>query len=207
MKMQYNVRNTISGKDRSSKTSIDQGRSDIHNDIGRAGDVTRNINKVGDFFTPFTVDDLFLQPLADPFGEIFRKSGWAGGPFKEKNRPVTRFSHSTGNFPLYNVVQEKDGYLLELAVAGFAKEDLEVVNHYEKIAITGKVNRNGDPVDEREFLHKGISEKQFAVEFHIDGIIKEVQSPQLSNGILSIKIVMQSPEPQPAKGRVLPIVD
>ena len=99
-------------------------------------------------------------------------------------------STSQTNYPPYNIVQnDEDSYTIEIAVAGFGMEDLEITQDQNTLTIAGNV------VDEVEtnYLHKGIAGRNFRREFTLADHV-EVIDAQLNKGILVINLKRELPE-------------
>lgn len=117
--------------------------------------------------------------------------------FEEIERLVDRIGKGADGYPPYNIerLAQQDGKAealrITLAVAGFARDQLEITLEDNQLAIRGK------QVDEapREYLHRGIAARQFQRTFVLaDGI--EVRSADLENGLLTIDLVRREPERQ-----------
>ena len=110
----------------------------------------------------------------------------------------------TQNFPPYNIIK-RDGtsYDIEMAVAGFAEEDLEIEYADNVLTVSSK---NSDPFKdskEPEYVHKGISARQFTKKFSLaDDVI--VNDASMKNGML--KISMEKVVPEGKKKRSIKIV-
>ena len=97
---------------------------------------------------------------------------------------------STG-FPPYNIVKHDEyEFSIEMALAGFSKEDIEVVVEDGTITVKSVYD---DKVENAEVLHRGISQKKFTRKFTIADDI-EVKGAELSNGLLEIKLDRIIPE-------------
>ena len=97
---------------------------------------------------------------------------------------------STG-FPPYNIVKHDEyEFTIEMALAGFSKEDIEVVVEDGTITVKSVYD---DKVENAEVLHRGISQKKFTRKFTIADDI-EVKGAELSNGLLEIKLERIIPE-------------
>ena len=98
------------------------------------------------------------------------------------------------NYPPYNIRKAgNDKYAIELAVAGFNKDDVEV--EYEDNLLTVKTKdikrseeKNGD-----EVIHRGISQRSFARSFTIADDVK-VNGAELKDGLLTISCEKIIPE-------------
>ena len=104
--------------------------------------------------------------------------------FNEMNRSLT----TTGGYPPHNVVQiDEDNYLIEIAVAGFKQENLDVELKDSILTVTGKKE------DGRAYTHKGISSREFTRTFTL-GEHVQVVGARLEDGILSIELERVIPE-------------
>jgi molecular chaperone IbpA len=102
-------------------------------------------------------------------------------------------------FPPYNI--EKVGeelYRIVMAVAGFAREDLEVVQEQNRLTIRGK--RKG--CDGKRYLHRGIATRAFAHHFDLADYV-EVIDATMGEGLLVISLKRELPEA--LKPRTIPI--
>jgi molecular chaperone IbpA len=97
---------------------------------------------------------------------------------------------TTSSFPPYNVKKiDEDNYTIELAVAGYSREDLEI--KVEKDTLTIKSDKKND--DLSDFLHRGIAGRNFTQHFTL-GEYMVVKSAELENGMLLINIERELPE-------------
>jgi len=86
-------------------------------------------------------------------------------------------------YPPYNIKQVSENkYVIEMAVAGFAKSDIEVTLEGNKLVVKGK---SADDSTEENFLFKGIANRNFTREFKINDKI-EIENAELANGMLKI---------------------
>lgn len=99
------------------------------------------------------------------------------------------------NYPPYNVKKISDNkYLIELAVAGFAKHQLEVVLEKGVLTVSSRV----DSEDESNYLYKGIALRDFTRKFAVADTI-EVKNAEYLNGLLRIFLENIIPEDQKPK--------
>jgi molecular chaperone IbpA len=97
---------------------------------------------------------------------------------------------TTSPFPPYNVKKvDEDNYIVELAVAGYDREDLDITVDKDTLII--KSDREND--EKSDFLHKGIAGRNFKQTFTL-GEYMLVKSASLENGLLTIKIEREIPE-------------
>ena len=99
------------------------------------------------------------------------------------------------NYPPYNIKKTgKDNYAIELALAGFSKDDVEVEFEDNLLTVrTKQVNKSENDNSEGEIIHKGISQRQFARSFTIADDVK-VGEAQLKDGLLTISCERIIPE-------------
>jgi molecular chaperone IbpA len=101
---------------------------------------------------------------------------------------------SNTNYPPYNIVQiNEDEYVISVAVAGFALEDLSVTKDKKVLIIEGRHTADTEDTQEVNYLHKGISERNFRREFQLADHV-EISSANLELGILNIRLKREVPE-------------
>ena len=106
---------------------------------------------------------------------------------------------SGGNYPPYNIVNREEGVQeLEIALAGWSRDDIEVIA--ERNVLTVSATREG--TDSRVFTHKGISTRTFAKNWQLSDDVT-VDKVSYQDGLLTIRLVKEIPEAQQRK--VLPI--
>ena len=108
------------------------------------------------------------------------------------------------NYPPYNIRKAgKDKYAIEVAVAGFNKNDVEV--EYEDNLLTVKTKKVDKAVEkdmDGEIIHRGISQRSFSRSFTIADDIK-VEGAKIKDGLLTIKCEKIVPEQK--KRKLIPI--
>ena len=99
------------------------------------------------------------------------------------------------NYPPYNIRKTgKDNYAIEVALAGFSKDDVEVEFEDNLLTVrTKQINKLEDNSSEGEIIHKGISQRQFVRSFSIADDVK-VGDAQLKDGLLTISCEKIIPE-------------
>ena len=111
----------------------------------------------------------------------------------EQLEQVLERSAKAGNegYPPFNIEQTSDySYLITLAVAGFAEEDLAITVEDRQLVIRG---RQAEGQDGRIFLHRGIAARQFQRSFVLaDGV--EVGEALMENGLLHVDLTRAKPE-------------
>ena len=95
---------------------------------------------------------------------------------------------TNGTYPPFNLKKTDDNvYVIEMAVAGFGKNDLEMTLEDNKLIIKGQTTIDGLTEDSanQQFLHKGISDRPFSRAFTLaDNVV--VNNAALVNGLLKI---------------------
>ena len=97
--------------------------------------------------------------------------------------------HSQDNYPPHNILKTGDtDYLIELAVAGFTKDELTIEVKDRTLTVTGDHVSRG-----REFIHRGISTKKFKRTFRLSEHV-HVNGADLVDGILAVELKVIVPE-------------
>ena len=98
------------------------------------------------------------------------------------------------NYPPYNIRKAgKDKYAIEVAVAGFNKDDVEVEYEDNLLTVKTKQIKKTDQNDNGEVIHRGISQRSFARSFTIADDVK-VNGAELKDGLLTISCEKIIPE-------------
>ena len=119
--------------------------------------------------------------------------------FDELNRMHSQHLSSNIHYPPYNVVQiNDDEYMISLAVAGFGLENLSVTKDKNFLIIEGKNTIKEEDSTEINYLHKGISARDFRREFQLADFV-EIENAHLELGILNVHLKREIPEEQKPK--------
>jgi len=104
---------------------------------------------------------------------------------------MTAMPQSQSSYPPYNITKTDDYfYTIELALAGFKEEDIDIELEDGVLTIEGN---SGQQEDDREYVHKGIAARAFTRKFTlVDTII--VQGAVFKDGILSVYLENVIPE-------------
>jgi molecular chaperone IbpA len=99
---------------------------------------------------------------------------------------------NTSGYPPYNISKDSDDvYEITLAVAGFKKSDIEIELEDGTLKIVG--NSAILDSEEKEYLHKGIAERNFIRTFKLAEYV-EVKDAKLEDGILRVSLFRNVPE-------------
>ncbi|NNE59019.1 MAG: Hsp20 family protein [Hellea sp.] len=107
---------------------------------------------------------------------------------------ASQASDNGSAYPPYNVAQiDDDNYRIELAVAGFSDDELEIESHENVLTITGRKDPSADNDDATTWLHRGIAERGFERRFQLADHVF-VDGADLKNGLLVISLKRELPE-------------
>jgi len=107
------------------------------------------------------------------------------------------------NYPPYNIKKTgKDKYAIEVAVAGFNKNDVEV--EFEDKFLTVRTKKVDKTVEKNcnDIIHKGISQRSFSKSFTIADDVK-INGAELKDGLLTVNCEKIVPEQK--KKKIIPI--
>jgi molecular chaperone IbpA len=114
-----------------------------------------------------------LDPFTVGYDKLF---GDLGDIAKDVAKKVT--------YPPYNIKQvNKNKYVIELAVAGFAKSDIEVTLDGNKLVVKG--NATEEDTEEGVYFFKGIANRNFERTFTLADKI-EIKDAEMVNGMLKV---------------------
>tara|TARA_B100001079_G_scaffold73962_1_gene63523 strand:+ start:2307 stop:2738 length:432 start_codon:yes stop_codon:yes gene_type:complete len=98
---------------------------------------------------------------------------------------------STTNYPPYNLVQINNvDSRLEIALAGFSKEEVKVYTEYGRIVVEGKKEKTEE---ESEYIHRGLAQRSFQRAWALSEDIT-VKDVNFADGLLTIKLGKIVPE-------------
>ena len=130
--------------------------------------------------------------LQDPWG-IFNDPffiGWNGTLAK-----LNSVYNQQNSYPPYNIIKENDDvYRIDIALAGFDKEDINISVDNSTLIIKGELSTDED----KYVVHKGIATRKFTRSFSL-GEFMEVTGAEFKNGMLNIDIERIIPEEKKPK--------
>jgi len=98
---------------------------------------------------------------------------------------------TTSNYPPYNLVQISNVEShLEIALAGFKKEEVHAYTEYGKLFVEGQ---KSDSESDRTFIHKGLAQRSFKRAWNLSDDT-EVREVTFEDGLLTIKLGKVVPE-------------
>ncbi len=94
-------------------------------------------------------------------------------------------------YPPYNIERTaENAYRIEIAVAGFKAEDLNIEIKENLLTVQGRKVANDDA---KRYLHRGLAERNFERRFQLADYVL-VTDAQLADGLLSISLKRELPE-------------
>lgn len=110
------------------------------------------------------------------------------------------FAKNIPNYPPYNIKKVDDNkYVIEIAVAGFSKSEIEIELKDDTLVVKGQANDSKD-----DYLFKGIGMRDFTRTFALNDQV-EIKGAGLMNGML--KIALERIIPEHKKPRKIEVAD
>jgi molecular chaperone IbpA len=101
-----------------------------------------------------------------------------------------RVHDNSESYPPYDIVRKaEDAFQINLALAGFAPDDITITTESSQLTVAGKK----PDTQETEFLYQGISARAFERRFNLADYI-EVDNASFENGLLHINLIRRVPE-------------
>ena len=119
--------------------------------------------------------------------------------FDDFDRMLSFNSASINHYPPYNIRKINDtDYVIELAIAGFGKKDIEVKSQENTLTIKSKDKKEEVSDKDENILHRGISQRSFKRSFTVaeDVVVK---GADLKDGLLSVKLERIIPDEKKPK--------
>lgn len=126
-------------------------------------------------FSPFLRHSLNIKDFNNLFETAFNDS------YKNQNKPS------------YDIIKNNENHFtINLLTAGFKEDEVKVEVEKRHLKIEGKKSSKDK---EHQFLHKGIKQDNFQISFQLaEHMI--VQSAEMSDGLLSVSVILEVPEAQ-----------
>jgi molecular chaperone IbpA len=103
----------------------------------------------------------------------------------------TDVQKTVSNFPPHNIVKLDDNrYLVELAVAGFSKDDIEISVEDNILIVRGEKKDKDESIN---YIHRGIGTRSFTKSLTIAETV-EVRGAEFKDGILRVALENVIPE-------------
>ena len=150
------------------------------------------------------IKDVFGRDLLKDFDKVFVGFDDQFNRIAKMHDDLTKH---IPNYPPYNIKKiDENRYLIEIAVAGFSQEEIEIEYAEDKLVIRGNAKESEEAY---EWLHKGIATRNFTRTFVLNDQV-EVKGAALANGMLQIgleKIIPDHKKPRKVEigtGALLP---
>jgi molecular chaperone IbpA len=139
------------------------------------------------------IPDTMLHPQFKDFDKFF-----VG--FDEQFNRMAKFhddfAKNIPNYPPYNIKKtDENKYVIEMAVAGFAKHEIEIEFAQDKLIVKGNASEDKEA---KEWLYQGIAARNFTRTFALNDQV-EINGAELINGMLKIALERIIPESKKPK--------
>jgi molecular chaperone IbpA len=112
------------------------------------------------------------------------------------DRFFDNYSSTSTSYPPYNVVKlDEDKFLIEIAVAGFGKNDIDITEQEGVLKVVGE-HKEDRP--EATYLHRGVAARKFVRMFNLHDDV-EVEKADIHKGLLQIFLKRHVPEEKQPK--------
>ena len=103
------------------------------------------------------------------------------------------FSQAQENYPPFDLIKLGDNdYRIELAVAGFKPDELDITAQQNVLIVSGR-KREEDEEKGNDYVYRGIANRSFERRFALADHI-QVKGADVRDGLLSIELVREIPE-------------
>lgn len=127
----------------------------------------------------------WLVNQSSPFSKNFDAFTVGFDKLVDEIREASEKTKKSISYPPYNIKQvDENNYVIEMAVAGFGKTDIEISLDNNKLTVSGNVDSE-DTEETSNYLWKGIAQRAFQRTFTLADTI-EVQSAEMVNGMLKL---------------------
>ncbi|CAB4242266.1 IbpA Molecular chaperone (small heat shock protein) [uncultured Caudovirales phage] len=117
---------------------------------------------------------------------------------QEFDKMFAQVTKPVNNYPPHNLIKfGEDAFLMQFAVAGFTKGDIEITTHKGNLTITGE-KKELELSEDAAYIHKGIAARKFIRNFLLPEYT-DVTKATVEDGILSIELTRSVPEEQKPK--------
>ena len=120
--------------------------------------------------------------------------------FSHFDEMTTHLPHLTANnFPPYNIVKhDSNKYDVEMALAGYSKDDVIVEYENNQLTIKSKPYPKDEEKEDTDVIHKGIAKRYFSKVFTIADDV-EVKGAELKDGLLKVGLERIVPDHKKAR--------
>ena len=105
----------------------------------------------------------------------------------------TGLGQSQENYPPFDLIKTGDNdYRIELAVAGFKPEEIDITAQQNVLIVSGRKNEETEQKGS-DYIYRGIANRSFERRFALADHI-QVRGADLRDGLLSVELVREIPE-------------
>ena len=103
------------------------------------------------------------------------------------------FGNGGENYPPFDLIKTgENDYRIELAVAGFKPDEIDVTAHQNVLLVSGRKNEESEQRGD-DYIYRGIANRSFERRFALADHI-QVRGADLKDGLLAIELVREIPE-------------
>tara|TARA_X000001036_G_C20466392_1_gene719638 strand:- start:18 stop:449 length:432 start_codon:yes stop_codon:yes gene_type:complete len=126
-----------------------------------------------------TIDRTKLMPFTVGFDDLFDR--------------LFDLNENNSGYPPYNISKNDDlNYVIEMALAGFSKKDIEIELSEGNLTVRSLIDPKNED-NSSNFIHKGISQRSFVRKFTLSDEIR-VKNAELIDGMLRINLEKLIPD-------------
>jgi len=97
------------------------------------------------------------------------------------------------NYPPFDLIKAGENeYRIELAVAGFKPDEIDITSQQNQLVVSGRKNEESDETGS-DYIYRGIANRSFERRFALADHI-QVRGADLKDGLLAIELVREIPE-------------
>jgi molecular chaperone IbpA len=105
-----------------------------------------------------------------------------------------RATASDSNYPPYDIEKSgDDSYRITIAVAGFARDEIDVTAHQNLLTVAARKAEAPEGVETPHYVHRGIANRAFERRFQLADYVR-VSAADVADGLLTIDLVREVPE-------------
>jgi molecular chaperone IbpA len=111
------------------------------------------------------------------------------------NRVHAFGSNTMTSYPPYNIVKESGSkWYIEMALAGWKKEEIQVTTEFNVLVISSK-GKGSEESESDEYVHRGLAKRTFTRSFNLASDV-EVGNITYADGLLKVELMRVIPDQQ-----------
>jgi molecular chaperone IbpA len=105
-----------------------------------------------------------------------------------------RATTSDSNYPPYDIEKSgEDSYRITIAVAGFARDEIEVIANQNLLTVSARKPEITEASETPRYVHRGIATRAFERRFQLADYV-QVTAADVADGLLTIDLLREVPE-------------